>query len=108
MTQKKNDSTLRFLHVYRAIEEIEKYTKDVDLLEFENNEMLVSAVLFQFVVAGEAIRHIDDSVLSNHDYPWHKVRAFRNLIAHEYFHIKLVAVWGVIKNELPALKDVIS
>jgi uncharacterized protein with HEPN domain len=35
-------------------------------------------------------------------------RAFQNLISHEYFNIKLDAVWDIIENDLPELKEVIA
>ncbi len=52
--------------------------------------------------------HIDASLLDKYEYPWYKVRAFRNLISHEYFNIKLEAVWEIIDNELARLKQVIE
>jgi uncharacterized protein with HEPN domain len=64
--------------------------------------------LFQFSVIGEAIIHIESSILDKYDYPWHKVRSFRNLISHEYFNIKLEAVWELIIADLPELKQVIK
>lgn len=33
---------------------------------------------------------------------------FRNMIAHEYFNIKLSAVWLVIKNDLANLKTTVQ
>jgi len=73
-----------------------------------NNEILSSAVLFQFSVIGEAIIHIESSILDKYDYPWHKVRSFRNLISHEYFNIELEAVWEIIIADLSELKQVIK
>jgi uncharacterized protein with HEPN domain len=36
------------------------------------------------------------------------VRAFRNLISHEYFNIELAAVWEIIEKDLPELKIIIN
>jgi uncharacterized protein with HEPN domain len=66
--------------------------------------MLNNAVLMQFIVIGEAIFHVDEQILSAHDYPWYKVKSFRNFIAHEYFNVKLSAVWQTAKSDLPTLK----
>ena len=71
---------------------------------FLDDNLLSSGVLFQFSVIGEAVIHID-AILQKYDYPWYKVRAFRNLISHEYFQIKLEAVWEIIDNELARLKQ---
>jgi len=69
---------------------------------------VTSAVLFQFSVIGEAINHVDTNLLNLYNYPWYKLRAFRNLISHVYFQIKLEAVWDVIVNDLPGLEQVIE
>lgn len=57
---------------------------------------------------GEAVVHIETDLLAKFDYPWYKVRSFRNMIAHEYFNIKMSAVWEIIKIDIPQLKDIIN
>lgn len=108
MKDKRQDSLERLTHIQKAVNEIESFTLNVSKTDFQNDNILSSAVLFQFSVIGEAVIHIDASLLNKYEYPWHKVRAFRNLISHEYFNIKLEAVWEIIVNELPQLKQVIE
>ncbi len=57
---------------------------------------------------GEAISHVENDKLGKYDYPWYKVRSFRNLIAHEYFNIKRTAVWQIIQADLSELKEIIQ
>jgi uncharacterized protein with HEPN domain len=94
----------RLEHIKQAIELIEQYVSDQTEQTFCASYIVHDAVLFQFTVIGEAINHVDKDILDKYDYSWHKVRAFRNLIAHEYFDIKLDAVWYIIKKDLPELK----
>jgi uncharacterized protein with HEPN domain len=108
MKDKTKDNQERLAHIRKAVNEIETFTQDVSELDFLNNNILSSAVLFQFSVIGEAVIHIEATLLNKYEYPWYKVRAFRNLISHEYFNIKLDAVWEIIVNELPRLKQVIE
>jgi len=108
MKDSRNSSYERLLHIQKAILEIESFTSIADINHFLNDQLLASAVLFQFSVIGEAIIHIETSLLEKYDYPWYKVRALRNLISHEYFHIKLEAVWNIIVNDLPELKNEIN
>ena len=75
---------------------------------FCRSNLIDNAVLYQFSVIGEAINHVEDEKLDKYDYPWHKVRSFRNLIAHEYFKIKLIAVWQIVQKDLPKLKEVVN
>ncbi len=108
---KKNEhleSRIRLEHVIEAIDVIESFVKDETLLSFCENSLVNNAILFQFSVIGEAINHVEQIKLEKYDYPWHKVRSFRNLIAHEYFNIKLGAVWIIIETELPKLRLIIN
>lgn len=103
-----NKSFVRLLHIKNAISEIEKFVAKKERIEFLSNDILSSAILFQFSVIGEAIIHVEGSILDKYEYPWYKIRAFRNLISHEYFNIKMEAVWEIIINDLPELKSIID
>jgi uncharacterized protein with HEPN domain len=102
------ESFKRLQHIDLAIESIEKYVLNESEQSFSTNLLVQDAVLFQFTVIGEAIQHIEYEILGKYDYPWFKVRSFRNLIAHEYFNIKMSAVWHIIENDLQELKIVIQ
>ena len=102
------ESLKRLQHIEHAIETIQNYMKTATKESFCENSLLHDAVLFQFSVIGEAIIHVENEKLDKYDYPWYKVRSFRNLISHEYFIIKLTAVWQIIKSDLPALKHTIK
>lgn len=102
------ESQKRLQHIFQSILAIEHYAKDADVNRFCENPMLHDAILFQFTVIGEAINHVENQKLAKYAYPWYKVRSFRNLIAHEYFNIKLTAVWYIIESELPRLKATIA
>jgi uncharacterized protein with HEPN domain len=108
MKDKGAKSYERLLHIHRAIEQIEAFIRDVDEQTFLADPIISSAVLFQFSVIGEAVIHIDERLLAKYDYPWHKVRAFRNLISHAYFDIKLEAVWNIITNDLAGIKQIVG
>jgi uncharacterized protein with HEPN domain len=96
----------RLVHIQQAIAEIEVYTKDVSRQSFLNNPVLINATLFQFAIIGEAIIYIDNDMLAKYDYPWHKVRGFRNFILHEYHAIEFRVVWEAINKDLPELKKI--
>ena len=98
----------RLRHILVAINQINEFTETVSELEFMKNALINNAVLYQFTIIGEAIVHVDDDILEKYDYPWYKVRAFRNLIAHEYFGIQLSAVWAVVQHDLPTLKKMVT
>ena len=108
MKDYRKDSFERLIHIQKAINDIGTFTFKVSKNDFSNDNFLSSAVLFQFSVIGEAVIHIETLILDKYEYPWYKVRSFRNLISHEYFNIKLSAVWDIIINDLPELKQIID
>ena len=107
---KRNDhieSQQRLQHIISSLEKLDDFVKGETKDSFNKDVMLQSAVLLQFIIIGEAIIHVENSKLEKYNYPWHKVRSFRNLIAHEYFQIKMEAVWEIIIQDIPELKIVI-
>lgn len=107
MKDLREESRQRLQQIERAIVAIGQYTTGKNSDTFSSIPMLHDAVLLQFVIIGEAIVNVESELLDKYDYPWYKVKSFRNMIAHQYFDIKLSAVWLIIKADLPMLKEVI-
>ena len=64
--------------------------------------LLHDALLFQFVVIGEAVKHLTtDTRESAPEIPWADVAGLRDLIAHEYFRIEIDRVLAVVERDLP-------
>jgi uncharacterized protein with HEPN domain len=102
------DSLNRLQQISKAIELINKYVSNETLETFCADDLVHNAVLFQFSIIGEAINFVATDLLDQYDYPWYKVRSFRNLIAHEYFNIKMEAVWQIIQTDLIKLQIIIQ
>jgi uncharacterized protein with HEPN domain len=102
------ESLERLRQIEKAINAIKQYTERENSDSFCNTPMLHDAVLLQFVIIGEAIVNVESQLLIKYKYPWYKVKSFRNMIAHQYFDIKIPAVWLIIERDLPALDEVIT
>ena len=62
-----------------------------------------------FVVIGEAVLRLGPSFIeTNIASEWHKIKGFRNLIAHDYFGIDTEEVWDIVTNKIPDLKAFIQ
>lgn len=83
----------RVEHILKAIGLIREFVLDVDEAEFMEDSKIQSAVQYQFLIIGEAIRYIDNQILSKYNYPWHIPRSFRNYIIHVYHGIKLERIY---------------
>jgi uncharacterized protein with HEPN domain len=108
MKSKMPDSKERLIHITTAIDSIKKFCDGKNYDDFITNEMLYGAVLYQFMIIGEAIVNVDTDLLKKYKYPWHLPRSFRNYIAHEYFGIQPEIIWSTIEAELPSFQDIIQ
>lgn len=96
---------LRVQDIITAIDSIRRYTEHLAFEEFQDNEIVVQAVLYNFIVMGEAVRNIPDEIQSLYpQIPWRQIGGTRNVAAHEYFQIKLTIIWNAICNNLPTLR----
>ncbi|MGD8500683.1 MAG: DUF86 domain-containing protein, partial [Phycisphaerales bacterium] len=60
-------------------------------------------------IIGEAARNLSDGFQSKHfKIPWHKIKAMRNVLIHEYFGVNLKVVWDTCKNDMPVLRTFIE
>lgn len=80
-------------HILEAIKLIKEFVADTDETTFLNDIKIQSAVQYQFLIIGEAIRYIDNSILAKYIYPWHIPKSFRNFIIHEYHGVKMERIY---------------
>jgi uncharacterized protein with HEPN domain len=93
-----------------AIEKIERYTSDLSSWEeLKEDVETFDACLMNFVIIGESVLRLDIHFIEAHpQIEWHKIRGFRNLIAHDYFGIDVEEVWDIIITKIPTLKQFIT
>ena len=63
------DNQLRLEHIQQAIDIIETCMKGATPETFYHDKILNQAVLFNFTVMGEAIIHVESSILEKYKYP---------------------------------------
>jgi len=80
-------------HILDAIQLIRDFVNGLDESTFLTDIKIQSAVQFQFLIIGEAIRYIDDDILAKYNYPWHIPRSFRNFIIHLYHGVKMERIY---------------
>lgn len=97
---------LALMSMIEAIEKIERFTSDLSSWQnLKNDEETFDACMMNFVIIGESVLRLDlHFIEANNQIEWHKIRGFRNLIAHDYFGIDAEEVWDIIQNKIPDLK----
>jgi uncharacterized protein with HEPN domain len=77
--------------------------------EFEKDVKTVDAVTRNLEIIGEAARHLTKRIREKHpDIDWKAIIGMRNILAHEYFGVRLGIIWKTIRERLPDLRNEIE
>jgi uncharacterized protein with HEPN domain len=99
-----------YLHdIIEAVEKIETFTKGFTFEEFVKDAKTVDAVIRNLEIIGEAAKHISKRVKEkHHDIDWKAMAGMRNILAHEYFGVRMGIIWKTIGERLPELRHKIE
>ena len=100
------DWKLRIKDIYDSLQAIQQRTANLTQQQFRNDETIIKAVLYDFLVIGEAARVIPNDIQSRYpEIPWRLMIDMRNVVSHEYFQVQIDMVWRSLSEDLPALKQ---
>lgn len=75
--------------------------------EFLSDTRTQMAVSMALVIMGESVARIiklSPHIADDHpEVPWMKIKAMRNLVAHDYFELEFEVVWKTVQEDLPQL-----
>ena len=92
-----------------AAEAIADFIADLDEAGFYGDLKTQSAVLQKLITIGEAAARL--SAQFRVQYPqieWRDIVAFRNILVHAYFSIKLDIVWTTATEDVPELQRMVA
>jgi uncharacterized protein with HEPN domain len=98
-------SDLEFLcDIKEAINRIKSYTKELEYKEFLKDNKTQDAVVRNLEIIGEATKNISRDFKRRYpDVPWKEMAGTRDKVIHFYFGVNYDIVWGISKDELPAV-----
>ncbi|MBM3180855.1 MAG: DUF86 domain-containing protein [Chloroflexi bacterium] len=95
--------------IVEAAQAIARFVMGESYYEFEQNEMMNSAVLQKLTVIGEAASRLPKEFTTRFpEIPWVDIIGFRNIAVHEYFAIRWDIAWIAATDEVPVLKEQIE
>lgn len=103
-----NISTLQHMFDHCLI--ISEYLSDANIntiQDFLGNRMVQDAIVMRLLALGELTTHLsDDFKAANSDkMDWRNLKQLRNVIAHRYGSIQYDAIWDIIQNDVPIIRD---
>lgn len=96
--------------IERAAESVERFTVGHTFADYEQDDMMRSAVERQLEIIGEALAQLSrlDAALAARISEHRRIIAFRNILIHGYAEVDSRLVWDVIETKLATLRREIS
>ena len=94
--------------IFGAIGKIERYTENMNLEDFSNNELIQDGVIRNLEIIGEVVKNLPDDIKKNYpEVEWRKIAGLRDILIHAYFGVDLEIIWDIVKNKVPELKEMV-
>jgi uncharacterized protein with HEPN domain len=97
------------LDIVNAGKRIQSYVTGRDKDAVEADSQARAAVLYEFLVMGEAVKRLSPEIRACHsDVPWAQVAGMRDVLIHGYDRVNFDRVWSTIADSLPGLLDALT
>ena len=103
----RDDASL--LDIVNAGKRIQNYVAGQDKESIEANSQARAAVLYEFLVMGEAVKRLSPKFRASHpDLPWSQMAGMRDVLIHGYDRVNFDRVWSTIEDSLPQLLNLLT
>ncbi len=103
------DERLLLKDILLAVRRIDSYTKGMNYESFVADEKTLNAVTYNFLVIGEAVKLLPDTLTSGYpEIPWKQIAGMRDKLTHAYFSVDYELVWNTVRTILPQFRSVIE
>ncbi len=103
------DIKLYIADIIQSCDRITEYVNGHTYATFCEDYKSVDAVARNLEIIGEAVKNIPkDTLALRPEILWSDVAKFRDVIAHQYFRVKLTVVWDLIHGDLVDIRKAAS
>ena len=100
---------IRLEHIAEAANNISRYTSGKTYDDLLADDMMCYAVVYNILAIGEATYHLTRAFQQEHpETEWEDIMRMRNVLAHDYYKLKLQTVWEVVQHDLPPLREQVA
>ena len=100
---------IRLEHIVEAADNISRYILGKTYDDMLADDMMCYAVVYNILAIGEAAYHLTKAFKKEHsETEWDSIMRMRNILAHDYYKLKLQTVWEVVQHDLPLLREQVS
>lgn len=97
-----NKDLARFKHMLDSTQAILSFVKGKRRTSLDKERVLVSAILREFEIIGEAANRISKKTQEKFsEIPWKELVGMRNRLIHAYFDVDYDIIWKTIREYLP-------
>jgi len=103
------DERLLLRNILGALDRIDTFTRDMTSESFTADDKTVNAVIYNFLVIGEAVKLLPETMTLKHpEIPWRQIAGMRDKLTHAYFSVDHDLVWNTVRVVLPEFRRVIE
>ncbi len=103
------DDLIRVKHILDASREAVQFLENRDRKDLDSDRMLSLSIVRLLEIIGEAAKGVSIKTKEEYpDIPWKEMTGIRDRLIHGYFDVDMEIVWKTVREDIPALINLLD